>query len=56
MLWKTSQNRARTLMKESTSLKECIEKLNKTGLGGGRLTMQDSHTLPEAMTGVTVGR
>ncbi|MBU7043925.1 MAG: hypothetical protein HXS47_10070 [Theionarchaea archaeon] len=42
---KTSQNRARTLMKESTSLEECIEKLNKTGLGGGRLTMQDSHTI-----------
>jgi predicted hydrocarbon binding protein len=42
---KTSRNRARELMEESESLDEFVEKMNASGLGGGRLTMQDSHTI-----------
>ncbi len=41
----TYRKKARELMGESKSLKEFIEKLNKAGLGGGRLTFKDENTI-----------
>jgi hypothetical protein len=42
---KTSQNRAQELMGESQSIDEFLKKLNASGLGGGRLLLQDPHTI-----------
>lgn len=41
----TTRKRVKQLMDESESLKEFVEKLNKTGLGGGRLVLQDETTI-----------
>jgi predicted ArsR family transcriptional regulator len=41
----TSRKRVKQLMSESGSVEELVEKLNKTGLGGGRLKMKDENTI-----------
>lgn len=38
----TTRKKAKKLMQESTSIPELIDKLNKTGIGGGRLQLKDN--------------
>lgn len=37
----TTRKKAKKLMQESSSIQELINKLNKTGIGGGRLRLED---------------
>jgi hypothetical protein len=41
----TSRKRVKQLMSECGSVEELVEKLNKAGLGGGRLRMKDDNTI-----------
>ncbi|MFB0509561.1 MAG: DUF6144 family protein [bacterium] len=41
----TSRKRAKQIMSQSKSIKELINKLNKIGLGGGRLKLKDEKTI-----------
>jgi len=38
----TTRKKAKKLMQESNSIPELIDKLNKTGIGGGRLQLKDN--------------
>ncbi|NHJ02316.1 MAG: hypothetical protein EAX86_09295 [Candidatus Heimdallarchaeota archaeon] len=41
----TTRKRVKTLMGESNNIPEFLEKLNKNGIGGGRLLLKDAHTI-----------
>jgi predicted hydrocarbon binding protein len=41
----TSRKRVKQIISQSKSIKELIDKLNKIGLGGGRLKLKDENTI-----------